>query len=86
MAANKGDLERWFDAGVEQGAHHMIVVVDGFDHEDYPSYVSGDENAADVAKEKYGYPGEKNMQRVMEVYDLRLSKEDQMAERRAFHF
>jgi hypothetical protein len=76
----KQELVTWFNRGVENGATHMIVVVD--DHEDYPVYVPADRNARTVAA---GYDG-RNMQRVMEVYDLRLDRDQQMAETRAFHY
>ena len=39
MAASRGDLKRWFEEGVEEGASHMIVVCDTFDYEDYPVFV-----------------------------------------------
>ena len=60
----------------------MIVVVDTFDHGDYPVYVAAGQDAHTVAA---GYNG-KNMQRIMEVYDLRLDRDRQMAETRAFHY
>ncbi len=44
----------------------MIVVCDSFDHEDYPVYVDPGEDFWDVFAEYSG----KNMQRIMEVYDL----------------
>jgi hypothetical protein len=89
--ATPDEISKWFDDGVEQGAHFMIVVYDSFDYEDYPVYVSPGSDPLKVAKEKYGYDpndpyAEKNMTRVKEVYDLRLSKETQLAERRAFNF
>jgi len=78
----KQELVAWFNRGVEQGATHMIVVVDTFDHEDYPVYVSPDQDARTVAAKYNGA----NMQRIMEVYDLRLDRDQQMAEHRAFHY
>ena len=82
MAATKQDLIAWFNRGVEQQATHMIVVCDTWDHEDYPVYVSSDQDARTEAA-KYSGP---NMQKVMEVYDLHLDRDQQMAEHRAFHF
>jgi len=72
------DISRWFDRGIEQSARHMIVVCDTFDHEDYPVYTKTD----DECIAKVNAPGE--MQRVMEVYDLRESKAAQLSERRAW--
>lgn len=45
FAAQRSDIEQWLAAGVEQGATHLIVAVDGWDHEDYPVYVMPGENA-----------------------------------------
>lgn len=72
------DISRWFDRGVEQGARHMIVVCDTYDHDDYPVYTETDS----ACLERVNTPGE--MQRVMEVYDLRESKAAQLNERRAW--
>ena len=77
MAATKDDISAWFDRGVAQKARHMIVVCDSFDYDDYPVFTTTD----DECLERYNKPGE--MQRVMEVYDLRADKAEQMNERRA---
>lgn len=60
------DIKRWFECGVEIGATHMIVVCDTYDWDDYPSYVKSGE---DFWKAYDHYNG-KNMQKIMEVYDL----------------
>lgn len=73
-AAARKTLERWFKRGLEQGATHFIVVCDTFDYEDYPVYVSPSENVHQKAKE---YDGP-NMQKVMEVYDLRRDMDEQI--------
>lgn len=73
MATTPGMLKEWFDRGVEEGASHMIVVCDTFDHEDYPVYVGQGE---DFWKKYDQYDG-KDMQRIMEVYDLSKSWESQ---------
>lgn len=75
------EIEKWFDTGVAKKATHMIVACDTFDHEDYPIYVQGD---ADVWKQYESHNGV-NMQRVMEVYDLRMDKATQMAQTRVFN-
>lgn len=80
MAATKADLGEWFDRGVADSASHMIVVVDEYDWDDYPVYV---EEPGKVAERVAGINGQ-SMQRVMEVYDLRASKAEQMAERRVW--
>lgn len=75
MAATRQEIDGWFDRGVAQKALHMLVVCDSFDYDDYPVFTNTD----DECLQKYKYPGE--MQRVMEVYDLRADKSEQMNER-----
>lgn len=77
MATTVGDLKLWFDAGLDEGARYMIIVCDTFDHDDYPIYVRLD----DDFYEKYDGHDGKNMQRIMEVYDLKKSWESQQAGR-----
>lgn len=73
-AASMEDLKRWFQEGLEQKATHMIVVCDRFSYDDYPVYVrKGEDPRAKAAK----YDG-KNMQKIMEVYNLSLSMNDQL--------
>jgi hypothetical protein len=72
MAASVSDIRRWFEAGVTQGATHMIVVCDTFDYEDFPVYVMSDQDA----REMVGRRGD--MERVMEVYNLALDKDEQL--------
>ena len=78
MAATKQDIQKWFERGVEQGATHMIVCCDTFDWEDYPEYVSKEE---DVRKRCIEIKD-----RIMEVYSLKMSMADQLNEHRAFHY
>ena len=69
----KAEISTWFKQGVEKGAKHMIVIVDTYDHEDYPVYTSTDFDCLMKVKA----PG--SMQRVMEVYDLAADEAEQMA-------
>ena len=82
MATTREDIEQWFKEGVRQGATHMVVVCDTFDWEDFPVYVEPGKNPRDVFAEHH----EKNMEKVMEVYSLKMPMEDQLNEHRAFHF
>lgn len=82
MGTSRAEISEWFDQGVKQGSTHMIVVCDTYDWDDYPVYVSKDE---DCRKKAESYNG-KDMQRVMEVYSMAVDKESQMAEHRAFHY
>lgn len=66
MGTTREDLKKWFEAGVAQGATHMIVACDTFDYEDYPVYVYADDDLDKKIGEKNGV----NMQKVMEVYNL----------------
>jgi hypothetical protein len=93
MATSREDIERWLREGKRQNATHVIVVCDTFDWEDYPVFVLPGEDAKEKAAE-YGKNDESglptlansNMQKVMEVYSLRIPLEPQLAERRSFHF
>lgn len=69
MAASLRDIADWFERGKKEGATHLIVVCDTFDHDDYPTWVHPGQDFW----EKYDHYNGKNMQRVMEVYDLRMS-------------
>jgi hypothetical protein len=75
-------IGEWFDEGKRFKATHLIVVCDTYDHEDYPVYAFSEQGARQVVAEHNGV----NMQRVMEVYNLSLSKAKQLAEHRAMHF
>ena|ERR1035437_8641602 len=68
----KAEISEWFDRGLVEKAKYMIVLVDTFDHDDYPAYY----DSADGCLRKYHNPG--SMQRVMEVYDLTMDKEEQL--------
>jgi hypothetical protein len=67
----------WLIEGKRQKATHCIVVCDTFDHEDYPVYVSKKQDVHEQVK-KYNGP---NMQRVMEVYNLKKPLESQLSTR-----
>jgi len=71
-------IERWFDSGVEQSKRHMVIVCDTFDHEDYPVFTDTDQDCITMVKA----PGD--MQRIMEVYDLRLDKQTQLNAKRCW--
>ena len=79
MTATKDEISDWFDRGVAQKATHMIVVCDTYGHEDYPCFANSDADAIEL----HSYYDGKNMQGVMEVYDLRANKTEQMNEHRA---
>lgn len=74
MATTTREITAWFDQMKSQGATHMVIVCDTFDYEDYPVPVSTSEDVHEVV-EQYT---DKNMQRVMEVYDLSRDKNEQI--------
>ncbi len=80
MATTQDDIRGWLKEAKRQKATHLIVVVDTFDHQDYPVYVKPGE---DIHARIVHYNG--NMQRVMEVYNLSLDWEHQLATRRAWN-
>lgn len=70
----QNEINCWFDEGKEQGSTYLIVVCDTFDYEDYPVFADSDIECR-ISIESYDGP---NMQKVMEVYDLRMNKELQL--------
>lgn len=82
MATTKKEINDWFDAGKEEGFTHMLIVCDTYDHEDYPVFVNKGEDATVRARDY----NNKDMQRVMECYNLTLDKETQLNEYRSHHY
>lgn len=81
MTATRDDIRTWLAQAKAQGASHLIIMHDTFDHENYPIYVKPTESARTIAHEKTG-----NMQRVEECYSMALDIETQLLEHRAFHY
>lgn len=59
----------------------MLMVCDEWDFSDFPVYANG----GTEARERFGEYEGKSGYHVIEIYDLRLSKDPQMREYRAFH-
>jgi hypothetical protein len=78
MAASREDISGWFDSGVAEKQAYLIVVCDTFDHEDYPVYANDEVECFSIYNEHNG----KDMQRIMEVYNLGQPKDEQMNEHR----
>ncbi len=76
------EIKEWLERKSSKDITHMIVVCDTFSYEDYPVYVSRNQNVREVFEEY----NRKDMQKVMEVYSYKRSLEDQLNEGRAFHF
>lgn len=75
------EIRQWLKRGKDEGATHIIIVCDTFDHSDYPAFIR---EGVDVRAEMKGIDSS-NMQRIMEVYNLDLNIEEQLAEKRAWH-
>lgn len=73
----QSQISEWFDRGLAQKAEYMLIFCDTFDWSDYPSYAYS-KNEALSLKNKDGA----NMQKLMEVYNLKENKEKQLAEHR----
>lgn len=82
MATEKNDIQEWLERGKKKGATHLIVVCDRFDHEDYPVFVSPQENV----HEKESEYDRKSMQKVMEVYNLSMDWDTQLNQFRSFNY
>jgi len=74
MATTKEDIVGWIKKGKDKGSKFLIVVCDTFDHEDYPVFCKD----ASECKKQYENHNGKNMQRIMEVYDLRKEIDPQL--------
>ncbi len=85
MGTTREEIGGWFDRGVAQKATHLIVVVDDFDHEDYPVFFTCTREGALAKVDEYS-KGMHSMQRVMEVYALTLPKDPQLSEHRSFNY
>lgn len=77
----KEDIKVWLNRAKPEHTH-MIVVCDGFDYEDYPVYVEENEDIREIEKKYNGI----NMQKIMEVYNLKIDIESQLNENRAFNY
>ena len=65
MATTMKDIEGWLERGKEVEATHMLVICDSFSYEDYPVYVTADQDVHKIIEEKCKSD---NMQRLMECY------------------
>lgn len=78
----KDDIKDWFKTGKKRKATHMVIICDSFSYEDYPVYVFKGTKVGKVVMEY----STKEMQRVMEVYDLKKDMKKQLEEERAFNY
>ncbi len=81
MGTTKEDIKIWIDRGIKEKATHVIIVCDTFDYEDYPVMVKSSEDVHEIIQKYNG----KNMQKIMEVYNLKLNIEQQLNEHRTYN-
>lgn len=81
MTATLQDIQHWLEQAKINKATHLIVAVDTYDHDNYPVYVTSDENVQDEMERITV----QSMQSIDEVYNMSMSIEKQLKERRAYH-
>ena len=81
MATTQDDIRGWLMRGKRDGATHVIIATDTFGWTDYPVYVQPDEDVTTRLARVQG----QDMIKVMEVYNLALPLEAQLAEYTAWH-
>ncbi|MDD5710857.1 MAG: hypothetical protein PHV43_02030 [Candidatus Colwellbacteria bacterium] len=81
MATTVSLIRSWLEQAKENGAIYVIVACDTFDWSNYPVEVGPED---DFYKQHDELDG-KNMQMIVEVYDLSMDLDAQLAERRAHH-
>lgn len=82
MGTTKNQLREWFLRGKEEGATHMIVGCDTFDHSDFPVFVMPAEDVYEVEEKVRNHP----MQKVLEVYHMGMDIDAQLAVGRVFNY
>jgi hypothetical protein len=80
MQVSREDIKVWFDSGVADGNTHMMVMSDDFSFEYYPIYIKPDQ----IPEEVFEKNNQQNMQRVIEIYDLRQDFEQQVNQHRCW--
>jgi hypothetical protein len=81
MRTTQADIRAWLTR-TPKSATHMLVVCDTFSYEDYPVFVDASESVHEVAMKNNG----PNMTRLMEVYNLSMDIETQLAQDRSFNY
>jgi len=84
IAADRSEIREWFEKGVAEGYKYMLIVYDRMEYpenSDSPYYCKTAEGAEKAVS---GFSGDE-LSKVMEVYDLSMGMEVQLAEKRAWH-
>lgn len=80
-AATLAEITKWVKQAQDEGASYLIIVCDTFDWGDYPITVMPDQDFLTEFDRVNG----RNMQQIMEIYDLSHDIETQLGERRSWH-
>lgn len=80
MTATRLDILGYIGQAQAKGARWLIVGLDTFDYDNFPVFVMEDQDPNEELQGLYRRGNSAD-----EVYDLKLSISDQMAERRAWH-
>jgi hypothetical protein len=86
--ATKQDIREWLEEKITPDYHdhpnrpitHLLVCCDLFDFEDYPIYVSDEENVVDILDEIRHTNDNAIGSKVMEVYSYKLDIDQQLAQ------
>jgi hypothetical protein len=81
MTATRNDIQEWLAEAQEKGSAFLIIGYDWFDRSNFPVFC----DSAEACRNKLASL-KSSGNRYDEVYDLSLSVEDQLAERRALHY
>lgn len=81
----RDEIRGWLDEGVAKGATHVLVVSDTFSYDNYPVFVMKGQDVK-VVKAEHNSEYRRDMQQVMEIYNLSLDLESQLGERMAWNY
>lgn len=81
MAATREEIHHWLVNAQQEKATHVIIACDTFDWTDYPVSVLLDQQVEEEIKKLQSIA----MQKVVEVYSLDLSLEQQLDQIRAWN-
>lgn len=85
--AHVSDIKNWLALAQKKGCRYLIISHDTFDFGDYPIYVHSQDNFWEKMPRKFGTSSSVNdlSNQAHEVYDLNMSLDDQLKEKRAWH-
>lgn len=74
------DIKNWIKQAPLESTH-MLVICDTFDYKDYPKYIIHDEETIADLRNKYNV----DMQKIMEIYNLKMDVESQLNQFRSWN-